>query len=67
MIYVSCSNNPFRLYEENDLFKIIAYLGIRRQDNVLFSDIRKTIVPSSLEWVFVGCDVNKDIEIEGIA
>jgi uncharacterized membrane protein YfhO len=27
MIYVSCSNNPFRLYKEDDVSKIITYLG----------------------------------------
>ena len=67
-IYVSCSDNPFRLYNEEDISKIITYLG-RVEDRLkaLFSDTTNAIVPSSLEWVLVGCDVNKDIQIEPMA
>ena len=68
MIYVSCSDNPLRLYNEDDVSKIIAYLG-RVEDRLkaLFSDTRNAIVPTSLEWVLVGCDINKDIQIEQMA
>ncbi len=68
MIYSSCSENPFRLYDESDIAKIMVFLG-RVEDRLryLFSDTRDEIVPSVIDWILKECDVNKDIEIDDIA
>lgn len=65
MIYISCSDNPFRLFDDDDVSKILAYLG-RVEDRLksILSDTRNSIVPSSLTWILSGCDVNKDIQID---
>ncbi len=68
MIYVSCSMNPFRLYDEQDVSDILIFLG-RVEENLrnLFSDTRDMIVPPVKNWVLKGCDVNKDVEINSVA
>ncbi len=67
MIFISCSDYPFRLYDEQDISKIITFLG-RVEDRLktLLSDTRDKVVPSVLEWILKACDVNKDIEIDGV-
>jgi hypothetical protein len=68
MIYVSCSMNPFRLYDEQDVSDILIFLG-RVEENLcnLFSDTRDMIIPSVKKWILKGCDVNKDVEINSVA
>ena len=68
MIFISCSGKPFRLVEEDDIFDINAYLG-KVEDRLknLLSDTRNMIVPSASNWILVGCDINKDIEINDMA
>ncbi len=63
MTYLSCSDNPFRLFDE-DVLIILAYVS-RVEDRLKFllSDTRNGIVPSSLS-ILTGCDVNKDIQID---
>jgi len=57
--------NPFRLINEEDVLKILAYVA-RVEDRLksLLSDTRNSIVPSSLSWILTGCDINKDIQID---
>jgi hypothetical protein len=65
MIFVSYSENPFRLYEDQDISKIIAFLGrVEDRLKILLSDNRDKVVPSVMDWILKCCDVNKDIEIE---
>ncbi len=68
MIYVSCSDNPFRLYTEQDVSDILFYLG-RVEDRLRFaiSDKRECIVPQIKRWILKCCDINKGIEINGVA
>ncbi len=68
MIYVSCSQHPFRLYEEQDVSDSLIFLG-RVSDRLhnLFSDTRGSIIPPVKKWVLKGCDVNKDIPISDMA
>ncbi len=67
MIYLECSENPFRIYEEEDISIIIAFLGrVEQSQHDLLSDTRGIIVPPVSKWILTRCDVNKDIEIDGI-
>ncbi len=68
MLYISCSDNPFRLYEEQDISEIMIYLG-RVEDRLknLLSDTRDEVVPPVMTWILNACDINKDIEIDGMA
>ena len=67
MIYISCSENPFRIHEEGDIFVIMAFLGrVEQRLHDILSDTRGIIVPPVSKWILNGCDVNKDIEIDGI-
>jgi hypothetical protein len=67
MIYIACSNNPFRLYNEHDISNIMIFLG-RVEDRLrsIFSDTTDKIVPKVDKWILKGCDVNKDIEIDSL-
>jgi len=68
MIFVSCSENPFRLYEEQDISKIMLFLGrVEDRLKILLSDNRDKVVPSVMDWILKCCDVNKDIEIDEMA
>ena len=68
MIYASCSGKPFRLAYDDDIFAINAYL-CKVEDRLknLFSDTRNMIVPPASTWSLVGCDINKDIQINDMA
>ncbi len=67
MIYLECSENPFRIHEEEDISIIIAFLGrVEQSQHDLLSDTRGIIVPPVSKWILTRCDVNKDIEIDGI-
>jgi hypothetical protein len=68
MIYISCSDNPLRLVDEQDVLKIMMFLGrVEDRLRVLLGDRREEAVPPALEWVLKACDVNKDIEIDNMA
>ncbi len=68
MIYISCSNNPFRLQCEEDITAIMVYLGrVEDRLRLLFADTRDEIVQPVNKWILKACDVNKDIEIDGLA
>ena len=65
MIYVISSNNPFRLYEEQDVFDIITFLGmVEDRLRTLLSDQRGRNISPLRHWILKSCDVNKDVEIE---
>ncbi len=67
MIYVKYSENPFLIREEEDISIIMAFLGRAEQRlHDIPSDTRGIIVPPVSKWILTGCDVNKDIEIDGI-
>jgi len=68
MIYIICSNSPFRLYEEQDVIDIISYLGmVEDRLRFLLSDPRGQIVSPVKRWIVKGCDVNKDVEVDRVA
>ena len=67
MIYIKCSENPFRIHEEDDISKIIIFLGRIYENLRLFlSDSRDEILPPVNKWILTGYDVNKDNEIDSV-
>jgi hypothetical protein len=68
MIFISCSDNPFRLFEEQDISQIMLFLGhVEDRLKILLSDNRDEVVPSVMAWILKECDVNKDVQIDNIA
>ena len=64
MVYVRCSENPFRLESENDVSYLFSFLGQVRDRMVIWlHDSRETVVPSIMEWYLMQCDINRDIEL----
>jgi hypothetical protein len=68
MVFTESSNNPFKLEDETDLSRLIAFFGQVRDRLVTFlADTHERIVPGILEWELTQCDINKDISVgEGL-
>jgi hypothetical protein len=68
MIYIICSEHPFRLYIQQDVSDILAFIGrVQEIISSLFSDTGGSIVKPARTWILKEYDVNKDIEINGLA
>ena len=67
MIHITCTDNPFRLFHEEDISNIMIFLG-RVEDRLrhILSDTRDKIVKPLSEWILKGCDVNNDVDVGGI-
>jgi hypothetical protein len=64
MIYITCSRNPFKLENGEDISYIFSFLGQVRDRLLYFlKDPNERILPSLMEWKLNQCDINKDIEI----
>ncbi|MFY9870441.1 MAG: hypothetical protein WAK17_12030 [Candidatus Nitrosopolaris sp.] len=64
MVFVACSNNPFKLEDESDVSIIYAFLGqVRDRLLYLMTDARERIVPPIMKWILTGCDINKDVTV----
>jgi hypothetical protein len=64
MIYVSCSNTPFKLAVEEDVSSFFSFLGQVKDRLVYFlSDFSEQAIPPIMDWILVQCDLNKDIGI----
>jgi hypothetical protein len=67
IVSIACSNRPFKIDSDTDEINLFSYLGQVRDRLIhLLSDIRETIVPPITEWVLKECDVNKDMQINGL-
>ena len=67
MIYVSCSENTFRLQFEYDVSVIMMFIGkVDERLKYLVSDTKEKVVPPVSDWILMRCDVNKDIEIDDV-
>ncbi len=67
MIYVRCSDRPFRLYDEQDVSDILFFLGrVEDRLRMLLSDVRDNVVLPIRKWILKACDVGKDVEIERV-
>ncbi len=68
MLYVSCSDRSFRLYDEQDVSNILFFLGrVEERIRLLLSDVRDNVIPPVRSWILKACDVSKDVEIDGVA
>jgi hypothetical protein len=64
MIYISCSNTPFKLEVEEDVSSLFAFLGQVKDRLVHFlNDFSESAIPPIMDWILVQCDLNKDIGI----
>jgi hypothetical protein len=64
IIYIACSNNPFKLEVEEDVSSFFAFLGQVKDRLVIFlSDLSEQAIPNIMDWILVQCDINKDIGI----
>jgi hypothetical protein len=68
LVYIACTNTPFKLETDNDVSFLFAFLGQVR-DRLLYvlSDVREKFVPCIMDWRLIECDVNKDVVIDDIA
>ena len=64
MVFTESSNNPFKLEDEIDLSRLIAFFGQIRDRLVIFlNDKHERIVQDIMEWRLTQCDINKDIQV----
>jgi hypothetical protein len=65
MVFTESSNSPFRLEDEVDLSRLLAFFGqVRDRLITLLADRHERIVPDVLEWELTQCDINKDVKVE---
>jgi hypothetical protein len=64
IIYIACSNSPFKLEVEEDISSFFAFLGQVKDRLVhLISDFNERAIPSIMNWILIQCDINQDIGI----
>ena len=64
MIFTESSNHPFKLENEIDHSRLIAFFGqIRDRLATFLMDKHERIVPDIMDWQLVECDINKDIVV----
>ena len=64
MVFVACSNNPFKLEDEGYESILYSFLGqVRDRLLYLVTDPHERIVPHITNWVLTGFDINKDITV----
>jgi hypothetical protein len=67
MVFVACSNNPFKLEDETDESILYSFLGqVRDRLLYLVIDPQERIVPPITNWVLTGCDINKDVTVSNM-
>ena len=67
MVFVACSNNPFKLEDEGDESILYSFLGqVRDRLLNLVTDPHERMVPPIIKWVLTGCDINKDIPVSNM-
>ena len=68
VIKIACSNNPFRIENEDDIAILFSFFGqIRDRIEYQISDPHGRMVPPITHWILKQCDFNKDIPIPNIA
>jgi hypothetical protein len=64
MVFTESSNNPFKLKDEIDRSRIIAFFGqVRDRLTTFLMDRHERIVPDIMEWDLTEFDVNEDIKV----
>lgn len=63
-VFIQCSNNPYRIENEDDLAILYSLLGqIRDRLELHVSDPRGRLTPNITTWILKQCDFNKDVPI----
>lgn len=63
-IAIACSNSPFRIESEEDIYRLFSFLGqVRDRLLCLVSDPHEREVSEVDKWILKSCDLNKDVEI----
>jgi hypothetical protein len=63
-IFVACSETPFKLESDDDVGRLIAFLGVVRDRLVVFlHDIHERAIPDIMQWYLTECDINRDVKI----
>jgi hypothetical protein len=66
MIFVARSNTPFKLERNEDLGRLIAFLGAVRDRLVVFlHDRHERAVPDIMQWHLTECDINRELSVSG--
>lgn len=64
MIFTENSNHPFKLEDDTDRSRLMAFFGqVRDRMIVLLADRHERVVPDLMEWYVTQCDINKDIVV----
>lgn len=64
MVFTESNNNPFKIEDETDLSRLIAFFGQVRDRLVTFlADTHERIVPGILEWYLTQCDINRYVRV----
>ena len=64
MVFVACSNTPFKLEDEADESLLYSFFGqVRDRLLYLMTDPHERIVPPIMKWILTGCDLNKDVTV----
>jgi hypothetical protein len=64
MIYIACSNKPFKLEVEEDVSSFFAFLGQVKDRLIdLLSDFSERAIPQVMDWILIQCDINQDVGI----
>jgi hypothetical protein len=67
IIFVACSNNPFKLEDVADESIFYSFLGqVRDRLLYLVTDPHERIVPPITKWILTGCDINKDVTVSDL-
>jgi len=65
MVYIACSDRPFKLETDNDVSSLFVFFGqVRDRLLHLLCDIRERMVPGVMEWSLIQCDVNRDVKVD---
>ena len=64
VVSAECSNKPYKLEDESDRSRLLAFFGQIRDRLVVFlCDRLERIVPEIMQWYLTQCDINKDIRV----
>lgn len=67
MVFTESSNTPFKLKDEVDLSRLIAFFGQVRDRLVLFlADRHERIIPDIMQWQPTQWEVNKDVKVDDV-
>jgi hypothetical protein len=64
MVFTENSSNPFKIQDELDRSRLMAFFGqLRDRLVILLRDEHERIVPNIMDWQLIQFDINKDIKV----